>query len=224
MVIEIIKAIIMGGLPVALFTFLIVQWSIASGRMEPFNDEDGLQKQFKAYAKVQKDAHKNDNKPSRNRHFGGDLFHKKIMSFGGGFYGTMAILTYLLIETLEIFSFLGKIFTPDSWSLNLSINLIIDFIINSVMNFVAAITWFMTLPDYLPVNMGWVWLIVAYAGYLAGLEITSQHGANLWEKLEAASNKLEAWLVLKVRTITQQQNAPGTSISNANTKDPGEKE
>lgn len=40
---EIFRAVIVGGIPVAVFTFLVVQWSIASGRMERLSAARDLQ-------------------------------------------------------------------------------------------------------------------------------------------------------------------------------------
>jgi len=190
MIAEIIKAGLLGAIPVAAFTFLILQWSIASGRMKPFNSEKSLRKQYKDFAKAQKTT-KQQSKSQQaktslfSRRKGGDIFHGKIMSFGGGFYGTMAVATYLLIETIEIWQFLEKIFGPDRWFTNISFGLFINFLINSITNFIAAIVWFMTLPKYLPVENGWIWLVAAYLGYIAGLKLTTQHGDTIWAQLAA---------------------------------------
>lgn len=222
---EIIKAALMGTAPVAAFTFLILQWSIASGRMDAFEGEESLQKQYKEFAKAKKKAKKEaqaksqtdgsapaeDAKPMFRTGMGGDMFHNKIMSFGGGFYGTMAVLTYLMIETIEIWDFLGKVFGPGSWFENLGFGLILDFIINSIMNFVAAFIWFLTLPKYISaIDNGWIWLGAAYLGYLAGLKLTTQHGDTIWEKLERGARDLENSLVSKVKRTfaTERRHKP----------------
>jgi len=213
MIFEILKASLMGALPVAAFTFLILQWSIVTGRLKAFDGETDLGKLYKNQAKAQKEAQKKakeaakkakremrknksmtektveDNAfrkeqvPLFSRKRGGDIFHGKIMSFGGGFYGTMAVLTYILIELIEIWQFLAKIFGPGSWFENIGIGMLIDFIINSIMNFIAAFIWFKTLADYLPVGNGWVWLAAAYLGYMAGLKLVTHHGDDIWKKI-----------------------------------------
>jgi hypothetical protein len=215
---DIILAALLGALPVALFTFMIMQWSIASGRMEKFDGEKNLRKQHKAYAKAQKEAKKSAKKeaklkaqadphiaedaankstpspadtPMFSRRKAGDLFHSKIMSFGGGFYGTMAILTYLLIETVEIWQFLGLVFTPDDWFQNFGFDMLVNFIINSITNLIAAFVWFGTLPDFLPVGNGWIWIAAAYTGYIAGLKLTTLHGDTLWQQLQTGWGKLK---------------------------------
>jgi len=218
MIFEIFKASLMGALPVAAFTFLILQWSVASGRIDAFESDKDLQKQFKNRAKAKKVAEKEvklakkekrdpdpvitaglrekDDVPHQPGRMVGDMFHNKVTSFGAGFYSTMAVLTYILIELVEIWQFLGKVFGPGSWFDNIGLRLIIDFFINSIMNFVSAFIWFSTLPEYLPVGNGWVWLVAAYLGYMGGVKLTTQHGDNIWTKLGTTWAELE----VKVRT------------------------
>lgn len=200
MVSEVLTAILMAGLPVAAFTFLILQWSIASGRMMPFDEDENLAAQYKERVQEHKKAQKentadtDEDAPLFSKKWGGDMFHNKVMSFGGGFYGTMALLTYIVVETIEVWNFLGKIFGSGSWFENLGFGLILDFIVNSIMNFVAAMVWFITLQDFLPIEKGFVWLVVAYGGYLAGLKITMQKGSDLWEKLGSAVASVKSWV------------------------------
>ena len=205
MVFEILKAVFLGALPVMVFTFFILQWSIRSGRLQAFDGETNLQKQYRKQIQAQKTARKaakkeakltskqqqskaeqtNDDRstPFFSKQHGGDIFHGKVMSFGGGFYGTMAVMTYALIELIEIWQFFAKIFGPGSWFENIGIDMLVAFIINSVMNFVAAFLWFQTLADYLPVGNGWVWLGAAYLGYMGALKLVTHYGDDIWEKL-----------------------------------------
>ena len=212
MIFEIIKASLLGALPVAGFTFLILQWSIVSGRLQAFDGDTSLRKQYKDQINAKKGAQKQAKKDGKKKKAegetvaaenavkeeptplfssrrGGDMFHGKVMSFGGGFYGTMSVITYLLIEMVEIWQFLAKIFGPGSWFENIGIGMLVDFIINSIMNFIAAILWFNTLADYLPVGNGWVWLAAAYIGYLAGLKLVTRYGNEIWEKAAALRPK-----------------------------------
>ncbi|MCZ6516534.1 MAG: hypothetical protein O6763_03495 [Gammaproteobacteria bacterium] len=178
MVLEVFSAVLLGAIPVALFTFAILQWSIASGRMKKFVGEEDLQRQHKAHAKTSK---KNR---GEIRSVGiGDIFHYKIMSFGGGFYGTMAILTYALIEIFEIWEFILGLSDPGTWVNKLGLDLFIEFFVNSVTNLIAAFVWFDTLPEYITVNNGFIWLAAAYGGYLLGLRLTSEFGDVIWEKI-----------------------------------------
>ncbi|MBL4836550.1 MAG: hypothetical protein JKY34_03145 [Kordiimonadaceae bacterium] len=203
MILDIVKAILLGAVPVALFTFLTLQWSIATGRLNKFSDKDDLKKQFKNISKARtatKAQTKLDNialklgaepavaqapkKPLFDRSRVGDFFHNKVMSFGGGFYGTMALLTYVLIELGEILSFLGKLLQPSTWINNIGLDLLINFIINSIKNLIAAFLWFSTLPDFIYMQNGFIWLGAAYVGYLAGLRATQEKGDEYWTKLQ----------------------------------------
>jgi hypothetical protein len=186
MVLEIFRAVLLGTIPVAVFTFVVLQWSITSGRMKKFAGGEDLQLQHKTHIKTAKKT-RVKMQPGNP----GDLFHNKIISFGGGFYGTMAVLTYALVEILEIWGFFVGIIDPDTWINNIGPGLFIDFFVNSVTNLIAAFIWFDTLPDYITINNGFIWLAAAYGGYLAGLRLTSEMGDVLWEKIRTfgAPNK-----------------------------------
>jgi hypothetical protein len=177
---EILKAIFVGGIPVAIFTFLVVQWSIVSGRMDKLSGTQGLEKQHRGHAKkARKD--KRINPDSRV----GNMLHNKIVSFGGGYYGTMAVLTYALIECVEILQFLASIFDPDTWINRLGVELLVEFLVNSITNLVAAFVWFSTLPAYIRIENGWIWLAVTYGAYWLALQITVAAGDSLWNRLIA---------------------------------------
>lgn len=187
MVLEIIRAGLLGALPVALFTFAMLQWSIASGRMNTFTGEKALQRQHVEQARAAKKAKKfqrgAENMPVFHHRAAGDFVHSKAMLFGGGFYGTMAVLTYVLIEIIEIGQFIAGLADPDTWLNKLGLDLLINFFVNSLLNLVQAFVWFGTLPDYITINNGFVWLAAAYLGYLGGLRLVNKMGDHIWEVL-----------------------------------------
>ncbi|MDN4504376.1 hypothetical protein QX776_18350 [Alteromonadaceae bacterium BrNp21-10] len=206
MIMESIKAALLGALPVACFTFLTVQWSIVSGRLPRFTDAADLQAQFKRMRKEAKSKAKQKkqvlnpdeaDEPQQDRWFfnkrkGGDIFHSKLLFFGGGFYGTMAVFTYLIIEVEEILRFLGKMIDITTWHFTFSFQFLVDLIINSIMNLVAAFIWFRTLPNYVDMNNGLIWLAAAYLGYLGGVYFTQRYGDAAWQFLSTRlqNNKL----------------------------------
>ena len=180
MILETLRAAIIGGIPVAVFTFLAVQWTIASGRMERFSDARELSDQH--YRRVKQGRkHRPEDEDRRL----GDLVQDKLLSFGGGYYGTMAALTYVLIETVEVGQFILNLFDPDTWLNRLGIDLLIDFVVNSLMNLVYAFTWFSTLPGYITINNGWIWLVVSYGAYWLALRFTIHRGDEAWARLGA---------------------------------------
>lgn len=198
MFLEIVRAAIFSALPVAIFTFLTLQWSISTGRMEKFSDEKELKKQFKKAKKKKEkkeeaeDSSEDDDKSFFQSFSGGDFLHSKIMMFGGGFYGTMALLTYIVVEIIEVMHFLGKIIDLETWQFRFSVQFIIDFIINSIMNLVAAFIWFITLPDIIDMAEPFFWLGAAYLGYMGGLRIVQERGDETWEALITYLAKLRS--------------------------------
>jgi hypothetical protein len=183
---------VLAAVPVALFTFLVLQWSIASGRMRKFSAEEDLRRQHKKHARSVKKARRkraadpdNEDTPLFHQRAAGDFFHNKVMSFGGGYYGTMAVLTYILIELVEIWQFLVGILSPSTWIDKLGLDLLIEFFINSLTNLIAAFLWFATLPEYITINNGFVWLAASYLGYLAGMRLTTVLGDRIWARMLA---------------------------------------
>lgn len=190
MIIDILLALLLASVPVAAFTYLVFDWSVATGRLRPFEGDKDLQKQFKEHRKTRKAERKQEraakkagktkkpksDKPLFHKDTGWDLLHSKLMFFGGGFYGTMALLAYAVVEIEEIFGFLAIVFEPGRWFANLGFDLIIQFIINSVMNLVAAFVWFKTLGDYVPYGNAFVWIGAAYFGYVVALHSVGAPG------------------------------------------------
>ena len=190
MVFEIVRAVICGTMPVALFTFLILQWSIASGRLNRFDSEGGLRHQYRKQSKAAKKLKKgrkaspeDQQRPLFHKRAAGDLFHNKVTFFGGGFYGTMAVLTYVLIEAVEIWQFFVGVVDPSTWINRIGFDLIIEFLVNSFTNLIAAFVWFNTLPEYIAINNGFIWLGACYLGYLTGLRLTAEKGDWIWENM-----------------------------------------
>lgn len=220
MVIEIIRALILGALPVAAFTYLVLQWSVASGRLAPFTDEKSLEAQYKEQRKAKKaekkaakealekgeePPKKEDNRPLLDRSRGEDFLHNKVMFFGGGYYGTMALFAYAVIEFDEILEFLGVVFTPGAWFDYLTINLIVAFFINSIMNIVGAFTWFLTLQDYVNMGNGWIWLGASYVGYVAGVKLVAHAGDEIWAWLNGKRQDLTTKVSTAIKRASEKR-------------------
>jgi hypothetical protein len=222
-VLEAIRAAALGALPIACFTFLTVQWSIVSGRLPKFSDAKDLQAQYKKQRaeiketkRIAKEKKKNkktgqpeieqaqqENTSFFHKRKGGDLMFNKLLFFGGGFYGTMALFTYLIIEVIEILTFFGKIIDVTNWHFTFSIQFLVDLFINSIMNIVAAFIWFQTLPKYVDVNNGFVWIAAAYLGYLGGVHFTKLKGDKAWQFLAIELQKIKRKFGKKWRSMTQ---------------------
>lgn len=220
MVSEIVRALILGAVPVAAFTYLVLQWSIVAGRLAPFTDEKSLEEQYKkqreakkAEKKAAKEAlekgeeppQKVDNRPLLDKSRGEDFLHNKVMFFGGGYYGTMALFAYVVIELDEIFEFLGVVFAPGAWFEYLTVNLIFGFFINSIMNIVGAFTWFLTLQNYADMGNGWVWLGASYVGYMAGVKLVAEAGDEIWAWLKEKRQEVAGKLSAAIKKASEKQ-------------------
>jgi hypothetical protein len=90
------------------------------------------------------------------------------VSFGGGFYGLMALITFTVIEVREIVAFVASLDSFQALIDLLSINTLVDVLVNSIMNMVDAFIWFLYWPEQISMSNGWIWLFMAYAGYNLG--------------------------------------------------------
>lgn len=220
MIVEIIRALLLGAAPVTAFTYLVLQWSVATGRLAPFSDEEALDEQYKEQRKAKKaekkalkealekgeePAKKEDDRPLLDKSRGEEFLHNKVMFFGGGYYGTMALFAYAVIELDEIFEFLGVVFTPGAWFEYLTFQLIVGFFINTIMNIVGAFTWFVTLQNYVSMGNGWIWLGASYVGYMSGVKIVAHAGDEIWAWLKEKRQQLTAKVSTSIKDATDKQ-------------------
>ncbi|TDR17507.1 hypothetical protein [Marinicella litoralis] len=109
-----------------------------------------------------------------------NVLMSKWVAFGGGFYGVMAVLTYVIVEFFEIVDFLSSESSFVDTISSLGFSDLISFFINSLMNFVTAITW----PIYWMKNTDgyaiWVWFVTVYLGYTCG-QYLAKNSVNPYE-------------------------------------------
>jgi hypothetical protein len=143
-----------GALSFVMFYVLMKQGNSESVTVIESKDKSGLKK-MKAELKAEKFS-----------------WHKVVMSkwvaFGGGFYGVMAVLTYLVVEFREVVDFLTSEESVMATIAALGFGDLISFFINSLMNFIAAITWPVYWINKVEGQSIWVWFLVVYAGYVSG--------------------------------------------------------
>ncbi len=154
-----LNAVVTAGLPLFLLSFVLVAWALYRGRLEGMTVSE-LQGSIEALGKAQKKRKRRDEMdPALN----------KWLRFGGGFYGLVALYTWLLIEWEDLANFFRGFwhvaFSLDPGGL---IRLAIDLFVESLMNFVVAIAW----PAYWLQKSrdAWILLFVAYAGYWLGIK------------------------------------------------------
>ena len=92
----------------------------------------------------------------------------KWVAFGGGFYGVMAVLTYLVVEFNEVLDLLTSEASIMATLAELGVGDLVNFFINSLMNFVSAITWPVYWMGRVEGHSVWVWFVTVYGGYVVG--------------------------------------------------------
>lgn len=156
---EILAALLTAGLPLFLLSLALVSWALHHGWLAGETVKE-LQLSLEALAKSRKD---------KNNRQKIDAPLVKWLRFGGGFYGLVALYTWLLIEWEDVAEFLQGladiVLNVDAGGL---VGLLIALFVESMMNFVTAIAW----PAYWlgESRDAWILLLVAYAGYWLGIK------------------------------------------------------
>lgn len=150
MVFELIKAIVLAGLPIAAFSYYLIMLTRKKTLLKSTNVRQ-LQKELKTL--------EHSKEPEQT--FWESALQRKFLTFGGGFYGIVTLITYLHIELYQIAGFIGGIFEGKSIFSDGIVSLIIAFFIDLVKNLITAFIWPTYWFEYLPIGIFWIWLIVA---------------------------------------------------------------
>ena len=163
MLTDLINALFVAGLPMFALSFVLVSWALHSDRLSGETVKE-LQGGIAALRKAHKD------KPVEQKT---DPALHYWFRFGSGFYGLVALYTWLRIEKDELVEFLvGFVDMLVNLYPSALIGLLIELFVESMLNFVAAITW----PAYwlAELNNPWLSLFAAYAGYWLGIKASRQ--------------------------------------------------
>jgi hypothetical protein len=170
---EFFRALFTAGIPIALASYLLAWWALKNNYLGAVKDVKGLEKEFKrlskAKSKGKKKAEKDHNPEDAENIKNMSLAHKKWFSFGGGFYGVVALVTYIVVELFEIRDFIANFGGLIALISNITVDLFINLIIDSFMNFVLAIAWPMYWLNEIDSQYIWIWFAVAYLGYWSGI-------------------------------------------------------
>lgn len=165
---EIIEALFAAALPVGILSFLLITWSLKSGRLTGANNR-ALRDQLKAMKKSRKAKEAKTKNP----------VHNKWLKFGGGFYGTVALYTFLIIEIREVIRFAQGYEGVEAAMAKLGnasfFDLAVNFFVNSLMNFIWAVAWPGFWAPKLHGAYVMVWFVIAYAGYWLGLNLARRN-------------------------------------------------
>ena len=182
--VDITPALFEAGLPLFLLAFALVSWSLHKGWLAGESVKE-LQSSIDALGKSRK------NKKQRQSI---DPALGKWFRFGGGFYGLVALYTWILIEWDDVADFLSGlsaiVFEMDPGAL---IGLVIKLFVESLVNFVLAIAW----PAYWlsESRHALVTLVIAYGGYWLGIKAAQYAWRQGWvsRAIDHASTLLRRW-------------------------------
>lgn len=154
-ILEILKAIFIAGTPTTVLAFMMVFYAIKRGYIEIDETVESLKKRKKQAKKDKAEFKVNP-------------VHQKWLYFGGGYYGLMALGTYVHVEILEVIDFFSNYSSLANLIDQISFKALIHLIIESFMNIIPAFTWFLYWPKQIVMQNGWYWLLASYLGYQAG--------------------------------------------------------
>ncbi len=154
-IIELLKAMIMAGIPIAIISFALIYLAIQRSYISAEEDFNSLKKKKKQAKKDKEDFKINP-------------VHQKWLYFGGGYYGLMAFTTYIHVEVLEIIDFFSAYTTFSHFVDQITFAAFIGLIVDSFLNLIPAFTWFLYWPKVIAMDQGWYWLLMSYLGYQLG--------------------------------------------------------
>ena len=157
---EAFEALLIAGLPVFLFSFFMVYFSYHKGYL---SSDVSIRNAFKSKDNPSSQLSK---KNKKNLLF----FHSKWVTFGGGFYGLIAVLTFLIIEILQIFNFWINVSSWKDVTDLFSISALVSMFVDSIINMITAAIWFTYWPDKLQSSHFILWVLIAYFCYRMGAQ------------------------------------------------------
>lgn len=164
--IEVFWAVLMVGLPVGVFTLALVWWALKGGHFKEFSDTDALQEEIKAMGGKKRKKGEKKVKP-KNQH----PLQKQWAKFGGGFYGIVAFFTYIVVEVIEVITFISNFGGFFEFLKQFNFRILIEMFVQAIMNFVTAMIWPVYWMKRIDTNHVWIWFLVAYGGYWVGLKL-----------------------------------------------------
>jgi len=170
MILEFLIALVKAGLPVGATAFLLTWWALRNGYRDDVEGLRDVERQVKASAK------------DKARKKQADLLHRKWLTLGGGFYGVVAVLTWLVIEAGDLADLFGSLGGLAAFFDHLSVRMLVGLVIEAIKNSFFALAWpVYWMQDFRGEHL-WAWFVAAYAGYWAGSSLAiRQYRAKLGE-------------------------------------------
>ncbi len=169
---EILWAMTILGLPVALLSWYLFNRLYSSGRIAHGSDYKTVKSDLSSLKKSLKKS-KSD-----------DFFEHRWMKFGGGFYGVTALATFFLIEFGEVWNLVFHFPGFEALFGDGLVTFVVNLLVNQFQNFISALVWFAYWID--EGDSIFVWIGVPYAAYLLGLNVAGK-------SLEEMKSKVDGW-------------------------------
>jgi hypothetical protein len=183
MIRELFRALFQAGVPVAVTSYLLIWWALKNEYLQNPSNMKDIKIHFKGLSKARSRKRKEEKKRRKAGESAEDMepgqqdphkmnpIHNKWLAFGGGFYGVVGLLTYAVVELVEIRDFITQFNGFLSLFTDVTLELFIGFFINSIMNFVVAIAWPAYWLSDISSDYIWIWFVAAYIGYSAGVRL-----------------------------------------------------
>lgn len=165
--IEVFWALMMVGVPIAVFTLAMYWWALEHGHFKESRDSKALERELKAITKTNKENKKNKSINAESLH----PILNQWGRFGGGFYGIVAFFTYIVIEIRELIDMVMDFGGFIGFLKQLDFGLIIRIFIEAITNFVSAMVWPFYWLKRIDTDQTWIWFVVAYGGYWVGMKV-----------------------------------------------------
>jgi hypothetical protein len=159
MIAEFLTALFKAGLPVGVTAWLLTWWALRNGYL---GDVEGLRDVEREIKRLGKDKEKRKQ---------ADVVQRKWLALGGGFYGVVAFLTWLVIEGRDLWGFFASFDGFAAFFDQFSINMLVGLFIEAITNTFFAIAWPVYWMQGFSGRYLWAWFVAAYAGYWAGSQL-----------------------------------------------------
>jgi hypothetical protein len=159
---DLVRSLLLLGIPVGILSWLLFDQLYTAGKIDRDADQRTIRSDLK---QIRKDSKSNNEKRTTVANF----FQRRWMKFGGGFYGVAALWTFVAIEAGDLFQFITNFPGLAALFADGIIQFLVNIFVNQIQNFVQAMVWFIWWSD--EGNSIVPWLLNAYVGYLAGVNL-----------------------------------------------------
>lgn len=178
---ELIRALFYAGVPIAATSYLLAWWAVRQGYLGDVSGMQDYEKGIKRLKKLrsQQGKQKNGKKPAVES--GPECadsaarpitpVHSKWLAFGGGFYGVVALLTYVVVEAAELYDFFSRFESLSAFLSQLGLGTLITLLLDALINFIIAIAWPVYWLSQIHSQYIWLWLLSAYGAYWLGARL-----------------------------------------------------